>query len=118
MTCGTRHYGEDMPHFTRAAAEATLAQAEPLLQDLQRRVAAYRRNPSDPVAQEIRALVHEIGRLGIEVKDPEQGLIDFPAMRNGREIYLCWKLGEGGRILYWHDIDAGFAGRRAIDRLN
>lgn len=107
-----------MPRFTRVSAEAILPQAEPLLQDLRRRVAAYRRNPSDPVAQEIRALVHEIGHLGIEVKDPAQGLIDFRAMRDGHEVYLCWKLGEGSRILYWHELEAGIAGRRAIDPLN
>jgi len=107
-----------MPRFTRATAEAVLPQAEPLLEDLQRRVAAYRRNASDPVAREIRALILELDGLGVEVKDPGLGLIDFRAMRDGREICLCWKLGDGPRILYWHDLDAGFAGRRAIDPLN
>lgn len=107
-----------MPLFTRSGAEALLPRAEPLVQDLQRRAAAYRRNPSEPVAQEIHALVHEIGHLGIEVKDPETGLIDFRSMRDGREVYLCWRLGEGPRIRYWHELDAGFPGRRALDPLN
>ncbi|MDQ3096781.1 MAG: DUF2203 domain-containing protein [Chloroflexota bacterium] len=39
-------------------------------------------------------------------------------MRDGHEVYLCWKLGEGSRILYWHELEAGIAGRRAIDPLN
>lgn len=56
----------------------------------------------------------ELFVLGIEVKNIEWGLIDFLAERDGRLVYLCWKLGEG-RIEYWHDIDAGFAGRQRID---
>jgi hypothetical protein len=107
-----------MPHLTRAEAEALLPRVQPLLEDLRRRVESFRRNPSDPVAREIRALLEELAVLGVEVKDPDQGLIDFRAMRDGREVYLCWKLGEGVRIMYWHDLDAGYAGRRPLDRLN
>ena len=107
-----------MPHFTRAEAEALLPAVQPLLEDLRRRVQAFRRNPSDPVAREIRALLEELAKLGVEVKDPDQGLIDFRTMRDGREVYLCWKLGEGARILFWHDLETGFAGRRPLDRLN
>jgi len=54
----------------------------------------------------------------LEIKDPATGLIDFRTMRDGHEVYLCWKLGEGSRILYWHELEAGFGGRRAIDPLN
>lgn len=107
-----------MPHLTRAEAEALLPRVEPLLQDLRRRVEAFRRQPSDPVAREIRALLAELAELGAEVKDPGQGLIDFRAMRDGREVYLCWRLGEGPRIRYWHDLETGFAGRSPLDRPN
>jgi len=79
-----------MPQFTRLEAERQLAKVRPLLEDLQRRVAAYRRRPNDPVAREIEALLREIAELGAEVKDPEQGLIDFRTQRRGREVYLCW----------------------------
>jgi hypothetical protein len=104
-----------MPQFTRLEAERQLAKVRPLLEDLQRRVAAYRRRPTDPVAREIEALLREIAELGAEVKDPEQGLIDFRTLRRGREVYLCWKLGEGDRISFWHDLEAGFAGRKIIE---
>jgi len=104
-----------MPQFTRVEAERRLAKVRPLLEDLQRRVAAYRRRPTDPVAREIEALLREIAELGAEVKDPEQGLIDFRTQRRGREVYLCWKLGEGDRISFWHDLEAGFAGRKIIE---
>jgi len=104
-----------MPTYTRSQAEALLPKVRPLLEDLQRRVNAYRRRPSDPVAQEINALLKDIAELGVEVKDPDRGLIDFRTKLRGREVYLCWQLGEGSRISYWHDLDAGFAGRRLIE---
>ena len=49
------------------------------------------------------------------VKDLDVGLIDFPTLYRGEEVYLCWKLGETG-IQYWHGIDEGFRGRKKIDR--
>src|SRR5207237_10794900 len=104
-----------MPTFTRAQAEALLPKVRPLLEDLQRRKASYDRRPTDPVAKEINALLLEIAHLGVDVKGPDQGLIDFPAMRRGREVLLCWKLGEGDRISYWHDVETGFAGRKLIE---
>ena len=104
-----------MPTFTRAEAEALLPMVRPLLEDLQRRVMAYRRRPTDPVAREIEALLREIAELGVEVKDPDQGLIDFRGKLRGREVYLCWKLGEGDRVAFWHDLETGFAGRKIIE---
>lgn len=57
---------------------------------------------------------HELIReIGCEIKDLDNGLIDFPAMREGRIIYLCWKRGER-RIDYWHELDTGFAGRQKL----
>jgi hypothetical protein len=104
-----------MPTYTRNQAEALLPKLRPLLEDLQRRVNAYRRRPSDPIAQEINALLKDIAELGVEVKDPDRGLVDFRTKLRGREVYLCWQLGEGNRISYWHDLEAGFAGRKLIE---
>jgi hypothetical protein len=57
--------------------------------------------------------VNAIHELGAVVKDPDEGLVDFPARIDGREAYLCWKLGEDA-IEYWHGIDEGFAGRKPL----
>ena len=59
-------------------------------------------------------LIHAVQDSGAVIKDINTGLIDFPALRDGREVYLCWRFGEGD-IAFWHDVDAGFAGRRSID---
>lgn len=56
----------------------------------------------------------EIFELGIEIKDPGEGLIDFPCMRGDRIILLCWKLGEPIFIEWWHEKDSGFAGRQRL----
>jgi hypothetical protein len=49
------------------------------------------------------------------VRDLDRGLVDFPALMDGREVYLCWVLGEP-EICHWHDLETGFAGRRALGR--
>lgn len=59
-------------------------------------------------------LIHSIQDTGAVIKDINTGLLDFPAMKEGREVYLCWQHGEG-EIAFWHEIDTGFAGRRSID---
>ncbi|MBK8618120.1 MAG: DUF2203 domain-containing protein [Anaerolineales bacterium] len=59
-------------------------------------------------------LLHKMQDLGIEVKDLIIGLIDFTALHDGREVYLCWKFNEGS-IQFWHEIEAGFSGRQLID---
>lgn len=61
--------------------------------------------------------IGELERLGIELKDIDEGIIDFPSLHNGRVIFLCWRLGEG-EIAFWHEISSGFAGRRPIGDLN
>ena len=63
--------------------------------------------------QELQALVNELSDFGCELKDPDMGLIDFLSLRNGREIYLCWYLGEK-RINFWHYLDTGFKGRQPL----
>ena len=50
---------------------------------------------------------------GVIVRDPESGLVDFPAEREGRVVYLCWQLGED-RVAHWHDPETGFAGRKPL----
>ncbi len=62
----------------------------------------------------LRQLAAELDSFGCELKDPDIGLIDFLSMRNGREIYLCWMLGEE-RINFWHYLHTGFAGRQPLE---
>lgn len=55
----------------------------------------------------------ELNKLGVECKGPD-GQCDFPSLRDGREIYLCWKLGEPS-VMYWHGVDSGFVGRQRLE---
>ena len=59
-------------------------------------------------------LTTELHEIGVELQDHVRGLIDFPAMRNGRIVLLCWQFGEGDQISWWHETDAGFAGRQPL----
>jgi hypothetical protein len=63
--------------------------------------------------QRFNAALGFIQELGCELKDLDQGLVDFPSYRNGKLIYLCWKRGEP-RIEFWHDLESGFAGRQPL----
>jgi hypothetical protein len=56
----------------------------------------------------------DLEQLGVQLKDFERGLIDFPSLRDGRIVLLCWQLGEGDELEWWHDVDAGFAGRTPL----
>ncbi|HEX8144921.1 MAG TPA: DUF2203 domain-containing protein [Pyrinomonadaceae bacterium] len=56
----------------------------------------------------------ELEAVGVQLKDYTRGLIDFPSLRDGRVILLCWQLGEGDQIEWWHDVEAGFAGRQPL----
>jgi hypothetical protein len=56
----------------------------------------------------------ELESLGIQLKDYARGLIDFPSLRDGRVVLLCWHLGEGDEIEWWHDVEAGFGGRQPL----
>ena len=76
------------------------------MMDLQRELAQQ--------AQALRRLLDELAEFGCVLKDPERGLIDFLSLRDGREIYLCWYLGEEG-INFWHYLEDGFAGRGGSD---
>ena len=60
------------------------------------------------------SLMQLIRDLGVLLKDPSKGLCDFPYMKDGRMVYLCWQLGEDS-IQYWHDVETGIAGREPLD---
>jgi hypothetical protein len=62
---------------------------------------------------EVRRLVGELQELGLVIRDIDRGLIDFPAIIEGREVYLCWQRGED-EVGHWHDLDAGYRGRRPL----
>lgn len=59
-------------------------------------------------------LAGQLEALGVQLKDYERGLIDFPAMRDGRVVLLCWQSCEGDTLAWWHDLEAGFAGRQPL----
>ena len=127
--------------FTPDEANAALAEVRPLVErmvaareallDAQRRqaelVARVASNgggltPPDvsAVAAEVQqataelvAVVEELERLGVQVKDLDRGLVDFPCEHRGRVVLLCWELGED-EVAYWHGEDEGFAGRRPL----
>ncbi|GIV79425.1 DUF2203 domain-containing protein [Litorilinea aerophila] len=124
-------------YFTLAEARAILPQVKELMEHIQRaRREILRLRPDAwPVLQkaatnggsraasdlyqefcQLEKGVKGIMNLGVLVKDIDQGLVDFLGKRAGREIYLCWHYGEED-ILYWHDLNAGYAGRRPIDDL-
>ena len=55
----------------------------------------------------------KIEEIGCEVKGIREGLVDFPSIREGKEVYLCWRMPEK-EILFWHDLNTGFAGRKPL----
>jgi hypothetical protein len=65
-------------------------------------------------AREISGFQRELDALGIELKDPRLGLVDFPSEAGGRRILLCWRLGEP-EIQFWHEVDGGYAGRQPLE---
>jgi hypothetical protein len=74
-------------------------------------------NPGRTVSEgfvELRDSIAELRELEIVLRDLDRGLLDFPSLRDGREVYLCWQEGEDA-IEYWHEPEAGFAGRRPLD---
>jgi hypothetical protein len=94
-----------------------LIEAQKSYQDL------LRQGPSDAletardhrqvVANRLTELTDELDAIGCELKDYEVGLVDFPAVMDGREVYLCWKLGEE-TVDHWHEVLEGYAGRQAL----
>jgi hypothetical protein len=121
-------------HFTVEEANALLPKVEPAL----RKLREARDRLTDTEAHEalsgaapgnggggpgrevgeafldVRRLLAGLLELGIVVRDVDRGLIDFPAVRDGREVYLCWQLDED-EVAFWHDLESGFGGRRPLD---
>jgi len=75
---------------------------------------ARRRAERDKSLQDTKDALAEIDSIGVQVKDLEKGLLDFPCVLEGQTVLLCWKLGEK-EIGYWHSIEDGFAGRKPLD---
>ena len=130
-----------MRHFTPEEANAALEQVRPLVEQLvegrQEHALAVERQEElerkirgngggippaelasataevDALARRLAHLVDAIGSHGAQVKDLDSGLVDFPALRRGETVLLCWQLGED-EIAWWHHVDDGFAGRRPL----
>jgi hypothetical protein len=75
---------------------------------------AANRSEREKMEEQLRVALNRILETGCLVKDLDEGLVDFPTLRGGEEVYLCWKLGEE-RIGFWHGIEEGFAGRKPLD---
>ena len=69
----------------------------------------------DAAGQRLRAVLENFEQSGVLVKDLDKGLVDFPTLFRGEEVYLCWKVDEAS-IQFWHGTHEGFAGRKAIDQ--
>ena len=78
--------------------------------------AATREREAQRLAKEITGFVAELEQLGVEFKEYEIGLVDFPSRVGDRPVYLCWRLGEPA-VQYWHETNGGFAGRQPIEAL-
>jgi hypothetical protein len=130
-----------MRHFTPDEANDALVEVRPLVEDMVARrrshAAALERQEElehrikgngggippatladsaaevDREARGLARVIDEIAEHGAQVKDIDEGLIDFPALRNGETVLLCWRLGED-EIAYWHTVEDGFAGRRPL----
>jgi hypothetical protein len=66
------------------------------------------------VLTNLTAQMSELEAIGVQLKDFERGLVDFPSLRDGKVVLLCWQLGEGDELEWWHDMDAGFGGRTPL----
>jgi hypothetical protein len=111
---------ETLVEHRRALVEATAKRAE-----LATRIAGHGGDfdPQEPrelegelerEAEAVARAVSSLEELGVQVKDLDRGLVDFPALRsNGEEVLLCWQVGED-EIGFWHGLDEGFAGRKPL----
>jgi hypothetical protein len=75
---------------------------------------ARRKAEREKAFQRVKDAIDEIDAMGVQVKDLDMGLLDFPCEVNGQVVLLCWKLGEKA-ITYWHGVSEGFAGRKPVD---
>jgi len=125
-----------MKLFTIEEANALLPSVREILQRIQgsrRRLATYRRQAklaAEGAEQggggmvggslyatfltQFTTEMSELEALGVQLKDFDRGLVDFPSLRDGRVVLLCWQLGEGDELEWWHDMEAGFGGRTPL----
>ena len=68
---------------------------------------------AERLVKEIQDRMQRLAQMGVEVKGIDEGLVDFPSEREGRVVYLCWRIGEPD-IMFWHELDAGFRGRQPL----
>jgi hypothetical protein len=121
-------------HYSRTEAEALLPRVKPLLMKLRDAkdmlvdsdahevlADAAATNGGGGEGRQVGEAFLEVQRLlgalqeaGIVIRDIDRGLIDFPAIRQGREVYLCWELGEDN-VEFWHDVESGYRGRQPLD---
>jgi hypothetical protein len=73
------------------------------------------KNQRESSGSSLKNALEKIEEIGVMVKDLDVGLVDFPTLYRGEEVYLCWRMDEGG-IEFWHGVHEGFAGRKEIDR--
>lgn len=66
--------------------------------------------------ERLQSLVEELTEVGVELKDYQMGLVDFIGQHKGRDVYLCWKLGEE-QVTHWHEINSGYSGRQPVSTL-
>ncbi len=123
----------DTKSFSLAQANSALPYVSRIVDDITEvygRILEMRRNGDLPGGSDggaeaayetamdrLSVLVDELHAVGVELKDFELGLVDFPAIHEGRDILLCWKRGESG-IGHWHETDAGLAGRQPVALLD
>lgn len=121
-------------HFTLEEARALLPELRSIFQDAHRRRDVVQQTDTE-LGQELKQTGADVGGekvsgllmdmlqlnvqlrrlqdMGVQIKDFERGLVDFPHIRDGREVFLCWELNEDD-IEFWHDIDSGYAGRERL----
>ena len=108
VVAGYRRWQDLVSAFELAAVRSTADHPDPDAVLLQRE--------AQLAAAEIEGFLAELDALGVQCKSPDVGLVDFPTEHEGRTVYLCWRLGEPS-VQYWHEIDAGYAGRRPLTLL-
>lgn len=108
-----------MPHFfTPEEANKKLPEVQKILMeilDLKRNLGTITLSEKErrSMLDRFSMCASKLSEMGVELKDPDTGLIDFPAMKFSEPVYLCWKLGEE-EILYWHGMTEGYRGRKLL----
>src|SRR5438045_870958 len=97
----------------RHSLTLTWEQAQPVLVAAGQNGGGKEASPYVADLTRLNALLRDFHRQGLVLKDLDRGLVDFPHWRDGREVFLCWELGED-EVRFWHDLDSGYAGREPI----